>query len=56
MPAYLDTEIANLREGMKLGYTAPKLIVRIVIDSVRALAATPAADMPFLAPARTRRR
>ena len=51
--AYIDTEIANLREGMKLGYTAPKLIVRVVIDSVRALAATPAADMPFLAPART---
>ena len=53
LPKYLDTEIANLREGMKLGYTAPKLIVRVVIASVRSLAATPAADMPFLAPART---
>jgi uncharacterized protein (DUF885 family) len=53
LPKYLDTEVANLREGMKLGYTAPKLIVRIVIASVRSLAATPAADMPFLAPART---
>ena len=53
MPKYIDVEIANLREGMKLGYTAPKLAVRIVIASVRALAATPAADMPFLAPART---
>jgi uncharacterized protein (DUF885 family) len=52
LPEYLDTEIANLREGIKLGYTAPKLIVRIVIDQVRTLASTPAADMPFLVPAR----
>jgi uncharacterized protein (DUF885 family) len=53
LPTYLDTDIANLREGMKLGYTAPKLIVRIVMDQVRSLASTPAADMPFLAPARS---
>ncbi len=53
LPKYLDTEIANLREGMKLGYTAPKHIVRIVIDQVRTLAATPAADSPFATPADT---
>jgi uncharacterized protein (DUF885 family) len=52
LPAYLDIEVANLREGMRLGYTAPKHIVRIVIDQVRGLAATPAADQPFLAPVR----
>src|SRR5687768_17853370 len=53
LPAYLDTEIVNLREGMKRGYTAPKHIVRIVIDQVRTLAATPAAESPFLAPVRS---
>ena len=53
LPKYIDTEITNLREGMKRGYTAPKHIVRIVIDSVRALASTPAAESPFLSPARS---
>ena len=53
LPKYIDTEITNLREGMKRGYTAPKHIVRIVIDQVRALASTPAAESPFLAPARS---
>jgi uncharacterized protein (DUF885 family) len=52
LPKYIDTEITKLREGTKRGYTAPKHIVRIVIDSVRALASTPAAESPFLAPAR----
>lgn len=52
IPKYIDTEIANLREGMKLGYTSPKHIVRIVIRSVRTLASTPPAESPFLAPAR----
>src|SRR6185436_3968046 len=28
LPKYIDTEIANLREGLKLGYTAPKGNVR----------------------------
>jgi uncharacterized protein (DUF885 family) len=52
LPKYLDTEIANLREGVKQGYTAPKNIVRIVLDSVRTLTSSPAAESPFLAPAR----
>jgi uncharacterized protein (DUF885 family) len=52
LPHYLDTEIANLREGIKRGYTAPRHIVRIVIDQVRSLASSPAADSPLLAPVR----
>jgi len=52
LPAYVDTDIANLREGMKLGYTAPRHIVRIVIDQVRALAASPPEQSPLFAPAR----
>jgi uncharacterized protein (DUF885 family) len=51
LPRYLDTEIANLAEGIKLGYTAPRLNVRIVIDQVRSLAATPVKDSPFDSPA-----
>jgi uncharacterized protein (DUF885 family) len=50
LPKYIDTEIENLREGMKQGYTSPKLVVRIVIDQVRTLAATPIKDSPFGSP------
>src|SRR4029077_3912695 len=32
LPKFVDTEIGNLREGIKLGYTAPKGNVRITID------------------------
>src|SRR5260221_9050337 len=50
LPRYIDTEIANLGEGLKLGYTAPKQNVRIVIDQVRSLASTPLKDSPFDSP------
>jgi uncharacterized protein (DUF885 family) len=52
LPRYLDTEIANLREGIEQGYTAPRHIVRIVIDQVRTLVSTPAPESPLLAPVR----
>lgn len=51
LPAYLDREIENLREGIALGYLAPKLAVRIVIGQVDGLLKTSAADQPFLSPA-----
>jgi uncharacterized protein (DUF885 family) len=51
LPAYIDREIANLREGLTKGYSSPKLNVRIVIDQVRSLAATPVKDSPFGSPA-----
>src|SRR5207253_1259443 len=50
LPKYLDTEIANLREGMRLKYTAPKLNVRIVIEQIDSLISA-AAESPFLSPA-----
>ncbi len=50
LPKYIDTEIVNLREGIRLGYTAPKGSVRIVIDQVRLLAASKPADSPFESP------
>ena len=46
---YIDTEIANLREGIKRGYLAPKLNVRIVIGQLETLIGQ--ADTPFLSPA-----
>ena len=51
LPKYLDTEIVNLREGMRLHYTTPKLNVRIVVDQINALISGAATDSPFMSPA-----
>src|SRR5262249_16407112 len=51
LPGVIDTEIANLREGIKRGFTAPKQNVRTVIDQVRTLATSPLKDSPFASPA-----
>jgi uncharacterized protein (DUF885 family) len=50
LPKYVDTEIANLREGIKAGYTAPRGNVRIVIDQMNTLISTPTAESPFDSP------
>jgi len=50
LPKYVDTEIANLREGLKAGYSAPKGNVRIVIDQMDTLIATPTPESPFDSP------
>jgi len=50
-PRYVDTEIENAREGIRLKYTAPKLNVRIVIGQIDALVTGSEADAPFLSPA-----
>lgn len=47
---FLDTEIANLREGVRLGYTAARPDVDAVIAQVDGLLALPAGDSPFLEP------
>lgn len=51
LPKYIETEIVNLREGTRRSYTAPKPIVRIVIEQVRALVATPPEASPLRSPA-----
>ena len=51
LPRFIDTEIENLREGLKLGYSAPKGIAGIVIDQMNTLITSPAADSPFMSPA-----
>jgi uncharacterized protein (DUF885 family) len=50
LPGYLDTEITNLREGLRLGYSSPKVIVRNVIGQLDDLLATPANRSPFYSP------
>lgn len=50
LPAYVDTEIANLRTGLAAGYSAPKGNVRLVIDQMNTLIATPTAESPFDSP------
>ena len=52
VPRYLDTEVANLREGVRLGYTTPRRNVELVIGQLDALLATPTEESPFYAPAR----
>ena len=37
LAGFLDTEIANLREGLRLGYSVPRGNVRLVADQVRGL-------------------
>ena len=50
LPGYIDTEIVNLREGLRLKYSAPKNIVRIVIGQVNSLIGATESDQPFLSP------
>ena len=45
---YLDDEIANLTEGIRLGYTAPRGNVQSVITQVNAMLAAPIAQSPFV--------
>ncbi|NOR35937.1 MAG: DUF885 family protein [Woeseiaceae bacterium] len=46
---FIDTEIANLRQGMELGYSAPRVTALDVPEQVRAL---DSADTIFLDPAK----
>lgn len=48
LPRYLDQEIANLREGLARGYSAPQSNVRAVIQQVDAMLAAPVAESPFV--------
>ncbi len=50
-PKYLDTEVANMREGVRQGYVAPRTGVESVIRQLDDLLATPVGDSPFMSPA-----
>ena len=44
-------EIANLREGLRLGYSTPKRDVELVIEQLDAILAAPVTASPFWSPA-----
>jgi uncharacterized protein (DUF885 family) len=46
----IDNEIANLREGLRQGYTAPRVNVQRVIQQMEELVAMPPAESPFAGP------
>lgn len=49
LPRYLEQETANLRAGLRRGYSAPRGNVRAVIRQMDALLAAPVAESPFVA-------
>ena len=52
IPAYIATETANHREGLRRGYTAPRGNVQIVLNQIDTLLATPVEQSPLYDPAR----
>ena len=50
-PGYINQEIANLQEGIELGYSAPKSVVQRVIDQVDGLLDIELEQSPFYSPA-----
>ncbi|HEV2914402.1 MAG TPA: DUF885 domain-containing protein [Pyrinomonadaceae bacterium] len=51
VPRYLDTEIENLREGARLGYTTPRPNVRLVIEQLDQILAKPVEQWSLYSPA-----
>ena len=51
LPRFVDVEIANLREGLGQGYSAPASIVRRVLGQIRDLLASTPERSPFYSPA-----
>jgi uncharacterized protein (DUF885 family) len=52
VPAYIATEMADHREGLRRGYTAPRHNVEIALGELDTLLATPLAESPLFDPAR----
>lgn len=51
VPAYADAQIANMREGLKLGYTAAKVNVKAVLEQVDRMLELSPTQSPFFLPA-----
>ncbi|HEU4563037.1 MAG TPA: DUF885 domain-containing protein, partial [Gemmatimonadaceae bacterium] len=51
LPRYVDTEIANLREGLREGYSTPAVTVERVIGQLDGLVALAPEKSPFYSPA-----
>lgn len=52
LPAFVDTEIANLRAGLDAGYSAPRPVVARVVKQLDRMLAVPPRESPYFAPAR----
>ncbi len=52
LPAFVTTEISNLKKGIGEGYSMPKEIVDLVIAQLQVLQDYPIADSPFMSPAK----
>ena len=48
-PVFIDNEIANLNQGLKEGYSMPKVIVNVVIDQMQTILDYPIDESPFMA-------
>lgn len=53
VPAYIDNEIQNLRDGLAEGYSVPQRNVDLVVEQLDSLLDMAAEDSPFFGPART---
>lgn len=51
LPGFIDIEIANLTEGLRLGFSSPRVIVRNVMGQFDGILATPVQRSPFFSPA-----
>jgi len=51
VPRYIDNEIVNLKEGIRLGYTAPKRVAELVIAQLDAVLGSAPDQSPFFSPA-----
>src|SRR5438045_3197829 len=52
VPAYIETETTNHREGLRRGYTAPRHNVELALKEIDTLLATPVEQSPLYDPAR----
>jgi uncharacterized protein (DUF885 family) len=50
-PSYVDQEIVNLQSGLAEGFSAPKTVVKRVLDQVDGLLALAVENSPFYSPA-----
>ncbi|HET7452791.1 MAG TPA: DUF885 domain-containing protein [Thermoanaerobaculia bacterium] len=51
LPRWLDTEIANLREGLQRGYSTPKHNVELVVAQLEGFLSVPPEKSPLASPA-----
>jgi uncharacterized protein (DUF885 family) len=51
LPRYIDTETANLREGLRQGYAAPRIAVTRVLETLDNILSMSPAESPFALPA-----